>query len=150
MQFFCYYFCQYLLRGAVKIRALTSYSALTELATQNYGQQCLCSKNQQATGKAIFLWTQGLIKQKSPLSVLSNWRLTIEGGSTTSKMGKALLFFGFPNIYFLDSRFLTIQSRAICLQSTIFPFFLFFVCMCMCVTLFLKLFAAGCHLNDCQ
>lgn len=39
-------------------------------------------------------------------------------------------FFGFPNIYFLDSRFLTVQSRAICLQS---PIFLLLFSLCVCV-----------------
>lgn len=152
MQALCYYFCQYLLQGAMQIRLPMSYPPHTELPThKTTGNNVLVVKINRQPEKQ-FLWTQGLIKQKSPLSLLSNWRLTIEGWSTASKMGKPLgffvFFFCFPNIYFLDSRFLTIQSRAICLQSTIFPFFLFFVFMC--ITLFLKLFAAGCHLNDCQ
>lgn len=79
MQASCYYFYQYILQGAVQIRVLELLSSYRALYSQNYRQQRPCSKNQQATGKAIFVnsgTNQAEITIVCPQQLKTdNWRL---------------------------------------------------------------------------
>lgn len=128
MQSLSYYFCQYLLQGAMQIRLPMSYPPHTELPThKTTGNNVLVVKINRQPEKQ-FLWTQGLIKQKSPLSLLSNWRLTIEGWSTASKMGKPLLFFFlflFPKYLFSWQQVPLYSIKGNMSSVNNFPFFSF-------------------------
>lgn len=144
MQPSCCCLCWYLLQGTMQTGALTSYSPLIELSThKTAGNNVLLVKINRQLEKQ-FLSTEGLIKHKSPLSVLGNWRLTIGGWSTPSKMDKSFYFY-FLNLIIIIYIFLRFPKYLFSWQQVPhysvkgnmtsvnnFPF-LSFLCVCVYV-----------------